>query len=142
MPQASEGSELLAELQEAHRRALGAMARRPEGERRWARGERPAKSWIGEVLAAGAGGGDYRDPVLDRERLLEVAEQPVADPSARAAAAAVLRRSRLEPAERDRIRVAAERAANPRLRVALEAASDEQCPEAELVRRLERCGKS
>jgi hypothetical protein len=105
----------------------------------WAQRDRKAPSWVDDVLARGADAGDYRGAPLDREALLRVVERPLADPTARAAAAVALKLQRLEPGERERMRIACAATANPRLRIALDAVSDEEeAAPAELARSLTR----
>ena len=84
------------------------------------------------------GAGDYREAAISREQLWTVVEGPSLDGAARRAAARALVRSG-HPDERARLRVAAERCAEPLVRVALEqlvtdGASDEdhEAPPAKL----------
>lgn len=79
--------------------------------------------WIARLTSRRRGGG-LREGALDREALLAVSEDPTTVPSARAAAAFLLREG-ITPTEQARLRVAAEDAASPRVRVALAAAADD-----------------
>jgi hypothetical protein len=72
-----------------------------------------------EVARAAMGGGDYRAPSVTRDQLWQLVEGPTTDANARTAAAEALARA-IEPGEQARLRVAAERCAEPRVRVALE----------------------
>jgi hypothetical protein len=74
-------------------------------------------------LAEGAG--DYRLATLTREQLWALVEGPEIEASARQAAAEALVRSS-DPAERARLRVAAEHCAEPMVRVALEEIAGEE----------------
>ncbi len=66
---------------------------------------------------------DFRSASVTDDVLWRVAESTTAEPTARAAAAAVLAKE-LAPADRTRLRVAAEACASPKLRVVLEKAAD------------------
>ena len=85
-----------------------------------ARGSRPVDEWIRalrDVTKAAAG---YRVAAVPEEKLWRVVEDPAADPSARAGAAAALSGS-LDDDARARLRALAENAVHPRVRVALDA---------------------
>lgn len=136
-----EGSAMLQALRAAHAGAGAEPRVADDDEAVWARRDRTVARWVADVFGQSGDTADYRAGALDREGLLRVAERPLADPTARAAAAAVLHRQRLEPGERERLRVAAGATANPRLRVALEAVTDGDCDAATLERQLERVAK-
>jgi hypothetical protein len=81
------------------------------------------------------GAADYRAATLSREQLWALVEGPEVEGSARTRAAGALARS-ADQAERARLRVAAERCAEPQVRVALEvlaAEMDGQEPAAQLA---------
>jgi hypothetical protein len=86
-----------------------------------ARGERSREQWMAALGELREDGG-YRQVVVRDEDLWRVVEDPSAPADARAAAAAVLRRS-LDADGKARVRVAADATASPRLRVALESAA-------------------
>lgn len=86
-----------------------------------ARSGRTTKDWV-NALRALAVSDDYREAAVPREALWRIAEDPAADPTARAGAAVALR-GRIDEADRARLRVAAESSVSPKLRVALEAAA-------------------
>jgi hypothetical protein len=72
-----------------------------------------------EKLASSARGGlDYRQPAMARDQLWQLVEGPVSDAGDRLIAAEALAHD-LDTEERDRLRVAADRCAEPRARVAL-----------------------
>jgi hypothetical protein len=104
-----------------------------------ARSGREMSDWLGALrsLAASA---DYREAAVPREALWRIAEDPAADPTARAGAAVALR-ARIDEADRARLRVAAESSVSPKLRVALEAAASEG-DDAEVQAALEALGES
>lgn len=129
-------SGLLRALRERLAAARAAASTEAGDEAEWARRQRPVATWVADILARSDETGDYRAAAVDRERLLQLAERPVADPGARAAAAVALKRLRIEPHERERLRIAADTTAHPRLRFALEGAGEDETDEAELVRRL------
>jgi hypothetical protein len=84
----------------------------------------------GKVASASVGGQSYRFPALSRAQLWELVEGPTTDATTRTAAAEVLAVG-LDDADRSRLRVAAERSAEPRVRVALEALAWEDDDETE-----------
>ncbi|MBW2460220.1 MAG: hypothetical protein JRH11_01155 [Deltaproteobacteria bacterium] len=108
-------------------RAYEAQARRPLRSGPLARGGRSRQEWLDALrrIADPA----YRDNTFTPEQLWDVLEDPSVEPTARAAAAHMLRE---EPENRPRIRVAAEAAAESKIRVALdEAASEAEMHEVE-----------
>jgi hypothetical protein len=111
---------LLARLQEG--REAFAQHRDAEASALVARGSRAIDEWLTALRELGSAG--YRDAALPRETLWRIAEDPTADPTARAGAAVALR-SKLDDAERTRLRDAAEATVAPRIRVALEAAAED-----------------
>jgi hypothetical protein len=91
-----------------------------------------AASSDADLARAAEGAGDYRVATLTREQLWALVEGPEIETSARTAAAQALARSS-DVAERARLRVAAERCAEPRARVALrEIAEDDSVPDVPL----------
>ncbi|RLB50593.1 MAG: hypothetical protein DRJ42_18565 [Deltaproteobacteria bacterium] len=101
-------------------RVYEAQPRRPSRSAPLARGGRDRQEWI-DALRRFADP-TYRDNTFTPEELWDVLEDPSVDPTARAAAAHMLRE---EPENRPRIRVAAEAAAESKIRVALEEAASE-----------------
>jgi hypothetical protein len=99
----------------------------------FARSGAPVTEWLARVRTLREGDA-YRGGV-DPERARVVLEDPTADPTARAGAAAYLLPSMGE-ADRARVRVLAEATAHPRVRVALETAAQAGAEE-ELVRVLD-----
>lgn len=86
--------------------------------------DEPAASFVSgatraDMTRAAEGGGDYRQPAVSREQLWSVLEGPAIDTAARNAAAEALAGSR-DPAERARLRIAAERCAEPTVRIRME----------------------
>ena len=69
-----------------------------------------------DITRAAEGGADYRKQSVSREQLWAVLEGPAIDTASRRAAAEALSRSR-EPAERARLRIAAEQCAEPSVRL-------------------------
>jgi hypothetical protein len=136
---APETSEMMRAIQAGVAAVGAAPAVVDDEEALWAQRDRKVQSWVTDVLARSGESGDYRGAPLDREALLRVVERPLADPTARAAAAVALKRQRLEPGERERVRIAADATANPRLRIAFDAVTgDQEAEPAELGRRLTR----
>ena len=81
----------------------------------------PATSFVSgastaDITRAAEGGGDYRQQAVSREQLWAVLEGPAIDSVSRRAAAEALARSQ-DPAERARLRVAAEQCAEPSVRL-------------------------
>lgn len=81
----------------------------------------PATSFVNgastaDITRAAEGGADYRKQAVSREQLWAVLEGPAIDTASRRAAAEALARSR-EPAERARLRIAAEQCAEPSVRI-------------------------
>jgi hypothetical protein len=76
-----------------------------------------------QLTRVASGGADYRAASLPREALWALVEGPSVDGEARRAAAEAIVKSG-DAGERRRVRVAAERCADPRVRVALEALVD------------------
>ncbi len=101
-------------------------------ERELGRGDRSMREWLDALEKRTAN--DYRGPALDRGQLLELVGDGRAEPSARTAAAWLLRRSADVKSERARIAEAAASTADPRVRVVLEAAADDA--QAELDARM------
>lgn len=92
---------------------------------RLVRGERSLQAWVRELRRTGAGAAaNHRIAPLPNERLLEVVEDPQADPVNRANAAIALGANTETDEFRQRLRVAAQATAAPRLRVALERAAN------------------
>lgn len=110
-------------LQEAfgdHQRGIRASA-----EARLVRGERDLVNWVRELRRTGSGAAaDHRIAPVPADRLLELAEDPHANPVMRANAAVALGGNTENGEFRRRIRVAAQATAAPRLRLALEKAVD------------------
>jgi len=80
------------------------------------RGDRSAREWLGELRRLGEGAaGTFRTIGLARAQLFEVVESTTASARDRIAAAIALR-TRIADDEKPRIRVAAERCAEPELR--------------------------
>lgn len=88
------------------------------------------------VARASAGGTDYRMPAVSRDALWSLVEGSGVSGRARTAAAEVLAQTSGE-SERARMRVAAERCADPKVRVALEELASEE-PEAIPLEALQR----
>jgi hypothetical protein len=99
-------------------RIVAARDRRVAGAQRFVEGKSGA-----EVARVAMGGGDYRAPSITKEQLWQLVEGATTDGSSRAAAANALART-LEAPDRARLRVAAERCAEPRVRLALERLAD------------------
>ena len=79
------------------------------------RGEKSAREWLEQLRAIGAGAGaTFRNALLTREQLLRIVESTTAAAKERIAAAAALHDA-LSEEEKPRIRVAAERCAEPAL---------------------------
>lgn len=93
--------------------------------------DEPAASFVSsasraDLARAAQGGGSYRSLAVSREQLWTVLEGPAVDTAARRAAAEALASSR-DPAERARLRVAADLCAEPSVRVRMHALlQDEQ----------------
>ncbi|HEY1957955.1 MAG TPA: hypothetical protein VGH28_20180 [Polyangiaceae bacterium] len=101
-----------------------------------ARAGRPFDEWMRALEGVTRPAGGYRIASVPAEKLWRVVEDPAADPTARAGAAAALSGS-LDDDGRTRLRVLAENAVHPHVRVALEAiasADEERVREA-----LEAC---
>lgn len=93
-------------------------------EARLLRGERSIEAWVRDLRRAGAGAAaNHRIAPIPIEKLLEVAEDPHADPIMRANAAIALGANTENGEFRNRLRIAAQATAAPRLRVALERAA-------------------
>jgi hypothetical protein len=90
------------------------------------RSGRTMRDWVHAMRMMLTVQNGYRTPVVPRERLWAVVENPKADPSARTGAAVALS-GRLDPEERARLRIAASACAEPRVRVALALAATEAC---------------
>jgi hypothetical protein len=76
------------------------------------------------LASSSRGGLDYRQPAIAREQLWQLVEGPVSDAAARRVAAEALAPD-MNREERQRLRVVAEKCAEPRARVALERLLDE-----------------
>ncbi|MBK9258986.1 MAG: hypothetical protein IPM54_04045 [Polyangiaceae bacterium] len=130
-------------LQEAladHQRGARASA-----EARLARGERPMLAWVRELRQAGSGAAaNHRVAPVPTDRLLELAEDPRADPVTRASAAVALGAAAESDDIRDRLRVAARATAAPRLRIAIERAAlvDDEAQLAEALAEVEAEAKN
>ena len=81
-------------------------------------------AWKEQVRRVSQGGADYRSVVLESEEIARVAEDPSAPAERRIGAVLSLSGRALDPALRERLRIAAGASANPRLRVALDRALD------------------
>lgn len=99
---------------------------------RLARGKRDVGRWLADVDRLARG--DYRGEAPSAEQLWRVVEDGAAAPSARAAAARLLR---IEGAARDRLRVVAGNTASPKLRIALEAMDADEEAQREALAELE-----
>jgi siroheme synthase (precorrin-2 oxidase/ferrochelatase) len=86
--------------------------------------QRVAAASQDDLARAASGGAHYRVATLTRERLWALVEGPEIAALARKAAAEALVQSSDEP-ERARLRVAAERCAEPEVRIALRAMAEE-----------------
>lgn len=96
-------------------------------EARLMRGEQQMHAWVRSLRRAGAGAGaNHRIAPVPTDRLLEVVEDPHADPIMRANAAIALGADTEHAEIRSRVRVAAQATAAPRLRVALEKAVENE----------------
>ena len=114
---------VLNRLQQAH--ADHQRGVRASAEARLTRGDRPMLAWVRDLRRAGAGAAaDHRVAPMPTDRLLELAEDPHADPVMRANAAVALGANTESEQLRKRLRVAAQATAAPRLRVALEKAAE------------------
>jgi len=103
-----------------HQRGVRASA-----EARLMRGDKPMLAWVQALRRAGAGAAaDHRVAPMPTDRLLELAEDPHANPVMRANAAVALGANTESSAIRTRLRVAAQATAAPHLRVALEKAAE------------------
>ncbi len=102
--------------------------------------DEPAVSFVGgasraDLTRAAEGGGDYRQQAVSREQLWSVLEGPTVATAARRAAAEALAGSR-DPAERARLRIAADRCAEPAVRVRMEELlHDDEAPAAAPAKR-------
>ena len=91
----------------------------------FARAGRKTGEWLREVAGATDATATYRTPAVPPEELWRIVEDTAASPTARAGAAAALRKD-LDGDGRLRLRAAADACAAPRLRIALETvASDD-----------------
>ena len=88
-----------------------------------------------DMTRAAEGGGDYRQPAVSREQLWSVLEGPAIDSAARNAAAEALAGSR-DPAERARLRIAADRCAEPAVRTRMQELLEDEDEVAPLKRAL------
>lgn len=110
-------------LQQAH--ADHQRGARASAESRLVRGERAMQTWVRDLRRAGAGAAaNHRIAPMPTDRLLELAEDPYADPMTRANAAIALGANTESDGIRTRLRAAAHATAAPRLRIALEKAVD------------------
>src|SRR5690606_9571611 len=95
------------------------------------RGRAPT-AWLEAVVRLGSGADvDHRRAGIAVDRLIRVIEDPTAAEDQRVGAALALRQ-RIEPDERQRIRIAARASVSPKLRIALERVADEATDEAAL----------
>jgi hypothetical protein len=86
------------------------------------RGSRPVPAWITALRGIGAGANaDNRTASVSQERLWRIAEDPAAEPVARAGAVVALAPA-LSPEERAKLRATARETVSPKLRVVIEAA--------------------
>lgn len=125
-------------LQQAH--ADHNRGSRASAEARLMRGERAMPAWIRELRREGSGAAaHHRQAPIPMDRLLELAEDPHADPVMRANAAIALGANTEHQELRSRLRVAAQATASPRLRVALEKAGavDDEAALAEALAEVE-----
>jgi hypothetical protein len=101
------------------------------------RGSRSALDWVRALKRLGAGADtDLRHAGMSLEALLSAVHDTTLDAASRAGAA-VAALPYVTPAEKRRIRVAAETTALPKLRVALETVTKEGAEETEIARALE-----
>jgi hypothetical protein len=114
-----EGEALATAIESARRRHVDGTERRAE-EALLERRARPVDDWLRAMHAIGAETATFRSAPLRREDLWRVVEDPAAEATARAGAAAALSRA-LDDTERARLRVAAESCVAPKLRVAFDA---------------------
>jgi hypothetical protein len=101
-----------------------------------ARAGRDDAAWLARLKEIAGAEEGFRAGSLDRDRLLEIVESPIADPTERAAAARVLRPA-MSDGERDRVRVAAADTCHPKVRIALEEIAEAE-DEAKVDRALTR----
>jgi len=92
--------------------------------------EQPAASFVASASSAqltqiAHGGGDYRQSAMTREQLWELLEGPAIDTATRRAAGEALAMTE-DPAERRRLRVAADQCAEPAVRIRLHALLDDE----------------
>ncbi len=80
-------------------------------------------AWLASLRQLGRDGGTHRRASVDRKQLLRVAEDPTA-PHVDRAAAAIALHERIDPKERQRLRIAAEATVTPELRRALEVTAE------------------
>lgn len=90
-----------------------------------AQGPRSLEGWLAALEALASQIGEYREASLDRDGLLALVADAGAEPTARAGAAWLLRRTGSHADERARFAEVAEATAHPQVRVMLDAASDE-----------------
>lgn len=100
------------------------------------RGKRAPAEWLASIDARARPGGEYRDAALDRGALVRVATDGLADGSARAAAALLLRKTGLNDDEARSLAASAQATLAPRVRVALESAVDPAIEEPVLAARV------
>lgn len=130
LPVAAKGNSGAARLGLVFNRLQEAFADHKQGkpvvspEARLVRGERSLEAWVRDLRRAGAGAAaNHRIAPIPIETLLEVAEDPQADPIMRANAAIALGANTENGEFRNRLRIAAQATAAPRLRIALEQAA-------------------
>jgi hypothetical protein len=99
-----------------------------------ARGSRSIDTWLRDISATDENQARYRVAAIPKEQLWQIVEDASAEPTARAAAAVVLRDS-LDDAARARLHATSEACAAPKLRVVLDAVA-EACDEQKLVEAL------
>jgi hypothetical protein len=99
-----------------------------------ARGSRSIDTWLRDISATDENQARYRVAAIPKERLWRIVEDASAAPTARAAAAVVLRDS-LDETSRARLHATSEACAAPKLRVVLDAVA-EACDEQKLAEAL------
>jgi hypothetical protein len=124
-------TELVRRMQEG----LARPARVPSpGQDALARRGRASRDWLASITGRATSTEGYRDQALDRDALRALACDGPAEPSARAAAAFVLRTLELSESEREDLRSAAAATAHPELRDALAVLSDPAAPDDAIAR--------
>lgn len=93
----------------------------------------PVAAWKEEIRRLSQRGADYRSAALESEDIARVAEDPSVPPDRRIGAALSLSARDVDPALRERVRVAASATANARLRIALDRALEGELAEDDLT---------